>query len=108
MNDERRRAPRYQLIAEAELVELRSNARLTARTSDVSLVGCFMNSSRSFPEGTRIQLRLLREQEAFTSLGMIARIQPMGMGVSFSDMKEDQSKILRGWLAQLGRGGSGG
>ena len=108
MSAERRRAPRYPLIAEAELVELRSQMRLTARTSDVSLVGCFMNSSRSFPEGTNIRLRLLREKEAFTSLGVIARIQPMGMGVSFSEVNDDQSKILRGWLAELGRRGPAG
>jgi hypothetical protein len=39
MNHERRRSPRYQLIAEAEIVELRSKVRLNAKTSDVSLLG---------------------------------------------------------------------
>ncbi len=104
MTIERRRAPRYQLVAAAEIVELRSNGILNAKTSDVSLVGCFMNTARSFPEGTRIRLRLTRDDSSFTSLGVVARLQPMGMGVSFSEMKEDQSKVLRAWLSESGSG----
>ena len=79
MNDERRRAPRYQLIAQAEIVELRSGAKVSARTSDVSLVGCFMNSTHSFPERTKVRLRLTHDATSFTSLGIVARLQPMGM-----------------------------
>lgn len=47
MDHERRRSPRYPLIADAEIVALRSNVQLSAKTSDVSLLGCFMNAARS-------------------------------------------------------------
>ncbi|HWF39832.1 MAG TPA: PilZ domain-containing protein [Candidatus Acidoferrales bacterium] len=104
MTIERRRAPRYRLVAAAEIVELRSNAILSAKTSDVSLVGCFMNTARAFPEGTRIRLKLTIDDSSFTSLGVVARLQPMGMGVSFSEMKEDQSNVLRAWFLESGRG----
>ena len=104
MTIERRRAPRYRLIAAAEIVELRSNAILNAKTSDVSLVGCFMNTARSFPEGTRIRLKLTRDESSFTSLGVVARLQPMGMGVSFSEIKKEQLELLRQWLSESGRG----
>lgn len=103
MSDERRRAPRYQLIAPAEIEELRSNAKVSARTSDVSLVGCFMHSTQSFPEGTKVRLKLTRDEESFTSLGEVTRLQPMGMGVSFSEVKKDQSRVLQGWLAEASR-----
>ena len=104
MNEERRRAPRYQLVAAAEIMELRSNAVLNAKTSDVSLVGCFMNTARAFPEGTRIRLRLTMDDTSFTSLGVVARLQPMGMGVSFSEIKKEQMDLLRQWLSESGRG----
>ena len=103
MSDERRRAPRYQLIADAEIVELRSNAKLNARTSDVSLVGCFMNSARSFPQGSKVWLCLVLKKKSFTSLGVIVRTQPTGMAVSFSEVKKDQHNELHRWLAQIGR-----
>jgi len=103
MNDERRRAPRYQLIAQAEIVELRSGAKVSARTSDVSLVGCFMNSAHSFPEGTKVRLRLTRAETSFSSLAIVARLHPMGMGVSFAETEEEQSKTLRAWLVDAGR-----
>ena len=84
MNEDRRRAPRYQLLAEAEIVELRSQTRLQARTSDVSLVGCFMNTASSFPQGTEITLKLSAQETTFTSRGVVERTQPTGMGGEYA------------------------
>ena len=103
MGIERRRAPRYQLITDAEILELRTNTRLSAKTSDVSLVGCFMNAVRSLPTGTEIQVELRRQETIFTSRGVVARAQPMGMGVSFSNIKKDQQELLKSWLADFRR-----
>jgi hypothetical protein len=103
MSIERRRAPRYQLITDAEVLELRTNNRLKAKTSDVSLVGCFMNTAWSLPTGTEIQVELRRQEGIFKSKGVVARAQPMGMGVSFSNIKKDQQEILTTWLADLRR-----
>ena len=63
-----------------------------------------MNTARSFPEGTRIRLKLTRDESSFTSLGVVARLQPMGMGVSFSEIKKEQLELLRQWLSESGRG----
>jgi hypothetical protein len=103
MGIERRRAPRYQLIADAEVLELRTNNRLKAKTSDVSLVGCFMNTAWSLPTGTEIQVKLTRREGIFMSKGVVARAQPMGMGVSFSNLKKDQQELLQNWLADFRR-----
>jgi len=103
MGIERRRAPRYQLITDAEVLELRTNNRLKAKTSDVSLVGCFMNAAWSLPTGTEIQVKLSGPEGIFTSKGVVARAQPMGMGVSFSNIKKDQQDVLANWLADFRR-----
>jgi len=102
MNSERRRAPRYQLVAEAKILSPFSDACLEARTSDVSLVGCFMNTPFSLPVGTDIRLQLKYEQITLITSGAVARSEPsMGFGVSFTNMKETQKILLQRWLQEL-------
>ncbi|HEX4076432.1 MAG TPA: PilZ domain-containing protein [Candidatus Acidoferrales bacterium] len=102
MNMERRRAPRYQLVAEAEIISPLSDVCLGAQTSDVSLVGCFMNTKFSLPLGTEIRIRLKYEQTTLVTGGAVARSEPsMGFGVSFTNMKEAQKKLLQKWLQDL-------
>ena len=102
MNRERRRAPRYQLVAEAEIVSPLSDVCLKARTSDVSPVGCFMNTTFSLPLGTEIRLQLKYEQTTPITSGAVARSEPsMGFGVSFTNMKEAQKILLQRWLQEL-------
>lgn len=104
MSSERRRAPRYQLIAEAEIIEPRSRHSYKARTSDVSLVGCFMNTANSLPAGTRVQVRVTHRETAFTADGQVTRSEPaMGIGIAFSTIKEDQQAILQQWLSDIAR-----
>jgi PilZ domain-containing protein len=104
MSIERRRAPRYRLITTAEVSAEGSNATVKAKTSDVSLVGCFMNTTQSFPQGTKVKLKLLWNDDSFSSTGVVSRLQPMGMGISFENVKKDQTETLRQWLSAVSRG----
>jgi hypothetical protein len=102
MSSERRRAPRYQLVADAEIVSPLSHVCLKARTSDVSLVGCFMNTTYALPLGTEVQLQLKYEGTTFVASGEVARSEPsMGFGVSFDHMKAEQQILMQKWLAGL-------
>jgi len=102
MDIERRRAPRYQLLADAEIVSPPSHVSLKARTSDLSLVGCFMNTNYSLTPGTEIQLTIKYEGATFTGIGTVARSEPsMGFGISFGNVKEAQQMLLRKWLQEL-------
>src|ERR1700730_14595994 len=47
MDSERRHAPRYSFIADAEVTELSSDTKLIAKTSDLSVGGC--SSTCSIP-----------------------------------------------------------
>jgi PilZ domain len=100
MPSERRRAPRYQLLANAEVVELRSDAHFKVRTSDVSLFGCYMNSINWLPAGTEIRLRVTHKDTTFTALATVARSEAaMGMGVNFTVIALDQRAVLKNWLS---------
>ena len=101
MGIERRRSPRFRLTATADIVDPLSHAHINGRTSDVSLVGCFINTTYSLPAGTKIDLQLTHEGTTFAASGAVARSEPsMGFGVNFVNLKGAQQELLQGWLTQ--------
>jgi hypothetical protein len=102
MSVERRRAVRYPLVADAEIVNPLSHVCLKGRTSDMSLLGCFINTIFSLLAGTEIQVQLKHEGKAFIAGGAVVRSEPsMGLRVSFGNMKGAQLRLLQKWLAGL-------
>src|SRR5215469_11235213 len=99
MTQENRRAPRQQLIASAELIDVRSDARMKARTSDMSVFGCYLDTMSTLPPGTDVKLKITHNGATVTVVGMIANSQPhMGMGIRFTEVSVDDLKLLRTWL----------
>ena len=104
MDSERRRAPRYPIIADAEVIEIASDKELTAKTSDLSAGGCFLDMLNPSPEGTEILVRISYANSTFTALGRVVFLFPnMGMGVMFTSVDAEQQAILQKWLEELGR-----
>lgn len=58
MTVERRSAPRYPLVLAMEVVELPRGAKLSARTSDVSRTGCYIDTLNPIPKDSQIRLRI--------------------------------------------------
>ncbi len=105
MNSERRRAPRYPIIADAEVTEIESETKLSARTSDLSAGGCFLDMLNPSPEGTEIAVRISHADTTFTARGRVVFLFPnMGMGVMFTSVPASQQAVLEKWLAELSRG----
>jgi hypothetical protein len=71
MDSERRRAPRYQFIADAEVTETASDTRFKGRTSDLSISGCFLDMLNPSPEGTAIRIRISPGDATMTALGRV-------------------------------------
>jgi PilZ domain len=102
MDSERRHAPRYAFIAETEVIEISSDTKLVAKTSDLSLGGCFLDMLNPTPQGTEVRVRISHEGTKFTALGRVAFILPnMGMGVTFTSVEQDQQAILQKWISKL-------
>lgn len=105
MNCERRRAPRYQFIADAEVTEILSGTMLKAKTGDASLGGCFLDMLNP-PEGTEIRDTISYGNATFTALGRVVFVFPnMGMGVVFTSVEAHQSAVLQEWISELSRAG---
>ena len=99
MESERRRAPRYPIIANAEVTEIASEAKLSAKTSDLSAGGCFLDMMNPSPEGTEIVVRISRADSTFTARGKVVFLFPnMGMGVMFTSVPASQQTVLEKWL----------
>ena len=98
---DRRAAPRYSLILLAEVTDLLSSTKFTARTSDVSRKGCYIDMLNPLPQGTKICVRLQNEKKTFEARGMVIYVSPgLGMGVAFAeDLPANQQTVLDRWLA---------
>ena len=104
MDSERRRAPRYPIIADAEITEIASDTKLSAKTSDLSAGGCFLDMLNTSPEGPEIRVKISRTSTTFTALGRVVFLFPnMGMGVMFTSVDANQQAVLQKWLEELSR-----
>jgi hypothetical protein len=93
---------RCPLVASAEITDLHSGTRLSARISELSVGGCYVDALTPFPEGTLVKLRIVRDQGAFESIGKVVYTHAnFGMGVAFTDVKSDQRSILETWIAEI-------
>ena len=93
--------PRYPFIADAELLEEISGARMSSRTSDLSLNGCYVDTINPLPDGTLVQLRIFTETHAFEAPATVVHSQAfLGMGVKFREVQPQSAEVLRLWLPE--------
>jgi PilZ domain len=99
MDSERRRSPRYRFIADVEIIDAASDAPLKARTTDLSIGGCFLDMLNPSPKGTELRVTISHAGSTFTAVGRVAFVVPnMGMGVAFTNVDGNQFGILQKWL----------
>jgi hypothetical protein len=96
---ERRDAQRYAFVCSAEVSDLGKDARMTARTADLSLHGCYIDTLNPFPAGTPVRLLLTKNDRR---LDLQARVTSChmgsGMGLIFEQPTSEQTATLESWL----------
>lgn len=101
---DRRYTIRYPFAADAEMIDMESGQQLTGVTSDISLGGCFICTSRTFRVNTRARLRLERRGEVLDALVVVRIVKPrIGLGVEFFDLEPPNDGVLGSWIAALRR-----
>ena len=101
---DRRYTIRYPFAADAELVDLESGKQVEGVTSDISLGGCFICTSKSLPVNSRSRLRLTRKNQAFEALVVVRIVKPrIGLGIEFCDLEPRNNAILAAWIDTLRR-----
>jgi hypothetical protein len=101
---DRRYAIRYPFAADAEVLDLESGVRSEGITSDLSLGGCFVCTSKPLAVKSRARVTLKRKGESVEALAMVRIVKPrIGMGLEFIDIESASNSTLARWLAQLRR-----
>jgi PilZ domain len=98
---DRRVAPRYPLILIAEVTDQLTSTKFTARTSDLSRTGCYIDMLHPLPRGTQVHVRLQNQREIFESPAIVMYVSPgLGIGVAFAEkLPANQQATLDRWLA---------
>jgi hypothetical protein len=100
---ERRRNLRFPFSASVEVIETNSQTKISGRTSDLSLGGCYVDTISTFPIGTEASLRIIRENETFEAqVKVVYSTIGMGMGLAFLSAQPKQFSVFQRWLLEIG------
>jgi len=101
---DRRYAIRHPFAADARAIDLESGACAEGVTSDLSMGGCFVCTSKPLVTGCRLRLTLTRKDQLVQALAVVRIVKPrVGMGLEFLDVEEKHQPTLERWLEQLRR-----
>ncbi|HWZ83106.1 MAG TPA: PilZ domain-containing protein [Terriglobales bacterium] len=99
---ERRRSPRYKCAGSAELTQEGSGVRMWGTLTDISLRGCYVEMSTTFPVDTKVDLILDTLGFRLRAHGVVRISYPfLGMGILLRDVDPEQRLILEKLLATL-------
>jgi hypothetical protein len=101
---DRRYAIRFPFAADAEVLDLESGVRSDGMTSDISLGGVFVCTSKPLAIKCRARVTLKRKGETVEALAIVRIVKPrIGMGLEFLDIESTSNPTLTRWLEQLRR-----
>lgn len=101
---DKRYAIRYPFAAEAELIDLESGKQVDGVTSDISMGGCFVCTSKALALGSRARLKLSRKGQVLEALVAVRIVKPrVGLGIEFFDLDEPYHHLLASWIESLRR-----
>jgi hypothetical protein len=99
---DRRYAIRYPFAADAELIDLETGTHSTGVTSDISLGGCFICTSKPLALKARARVTLSRKGQKVEGLAVVRIVKPrIGMGVEFIDIEPSGHDLMSKWIEQL-------
>ncbi|MBS1841462.1 MAG: PilZ domain-containing protein [Acidobacteria bacterium] len=97
---DRRYAIRFPFAADATLIDLESGKQSDGVTSDISLGGCFVCTSKPLPVKSRVRATLMRKEQRVEALAVVRVVKPgIGMGLEFLDVEQVYCAVLERWIA---------
>lgn len=100
---ERRRVPRIPFKATSLVAEVGSTRVVVAQTIELSRFGCFVQTIKPYPQGTRVHIEMAEAGNTFSASGVVAYVNGDGMGVVFSMVEPESYEILAQWLSRTPR-----
>jgi hypothetical protein len=101
---DRRYCIRYPFAADVVLLDMESGARIEGVTSDISMGGIFVCTSKPLASNSRVRVTLARKEQKVEALGVVRIVKPrIGMGLEFMDVEQPYHDVLRQWVDQLAK-----
>jgi hypothetical protein len=101
---DRRFCIRYPFAADAAVLDLETGLKTDGVTSDLSMGGIFVCTSKPLPSNTRVRVTLTRKDQKLEALGMVRIVKPrIGMGIEFLDLEQPHYGVLRRWIEQFAK-----
>ena len=100
---ERRRVPRIPFKATSVVAETGSSQVVVAQTTELSRFGCFVQTLKPYPQGTRVHIEVAEAGTTFVASGVVAYVTGDGMGIVFSMVESENYAILAKWLSRTPR-----
>jgi hypothetical protein len=111
MEEERRRTPRYPFAGAIEMRHATSEDKITAKVSQLSMNGCYVETVNPYPVGTPLGVKVFTKTEFFEGQASVIYVEEnTGMGLMFRETKPYYIAVLRKWLlaAMIGKKGTVG
>ena len=101
---DRRYSVRYPFAADTVVLDLEDGRQTAGVTSDLSISGFFVCTSKPLPCNTRVRVTLVCKDQKIEALGVVRTVKPrVGMGVEFIDVESPHDEILLRWVEQLSK-----
>jgi len=101
MEEERRRTPRFQFIAPAELVDDTSGVRIQSWVADLGLHGCSLSVKDGPRDGAVVSLKIgTNPRETFLARAVVVHSRRDRAGIAFDAVAASSLEMLSKWLAQ--------
>src|SRR5437879_13350635 len=100
---DRRFCIRYPFAADALVLDLESGSRTEGVTSDLSMGGIFVCTSKTLPSNTRVRITLTRKNEKMEAVGMVRIVKTsISKGIGFVDVVDSHYAVLGRVAGQIG------
>jgi PilZ domain len=97
--DQERRGLRFAFSAGGEVAPRSSPAAFVpAHVTELSLRGCFLETSASFEMRRPVLLKIYNSGEYFEGEASVLYVKPSGVGVVFGEIKPHFRAVLQKWI----------
>jgi len=101
---EKRRSPRYRCEGSVEMSEECVELHTWTSFTDISLHGCYVEATATYPVGTHLHIRLEANGFKVNAKGEVRVSYPhLGMGIAFTEISEEDRSRLRELLRSISR-----
>lgn len=96
---DRRRYPRFKSTNSIEIYPSGQTVPIRARTTDLSMGGCFIEMSNPVAKGTQIRVSLwLKDVKVWANCRVVTSTPGFGVGVEFSEMSDLEKTQLKQFI----------